>query len=149
MATAYSDKHLQTLRPSQWTNFFMILLGLADIVVIHLGIFLLFALIAMLRTWCTQYQFNERTLVYREGILHVERREMLYYRIKSISVSEPLWMRIFGLADVTIRSSDPYLSSLTLHAVPKGVMQWRLLREKTHHARREEGVREMDFSSLM
>jgi hypothetical protein len=29
------------------------------------------------------------------------------------------------------------------------VMQWRLLREKTHHARREEGVREMDFSSLM
>lgn len=56
---------------------------------------------------------------------------------------------ILGLADVKILSSEIYLSSLTLYAVPKDVMQWGLHREKTHHARREEGVREMDFSRLM
>ena len=149
MASTYSDNRLQTLRPSQWTNFFILLLGVTDLIFIQVGIFFLLALVAMLQTYCTQYQFNERTLIYRKGILNVERKELLYYRIKSISVSEPLWMRIFGLADVTIRSSDPFLPILTLHAVPKGVMQWRLLREQTHHARQEEGIREVDLSSLM
>jgi membrane protein YdbS with pleckstrin-like domain len=149
MSATYSDNHQFTVRPSQWTNLIWIILGVFDVAVLQFGVIALLALLKMLQTHCTQYQFNERTLVHREGILNVDRREMHYFRIKSLSVSEPLWMRLFGLADVSIRSSDPYMPSLTLHAVPKSLMPWRTLREKTHLARRDEGVREVDFSNLM
>jgi uncharacterized membrane protein YdbT with pleckstrin-like domain len=149
MSTTYSDNHRFTVRPSQWTNFLWILLGVVDVAMLQFGVVALLALLKMLQTHCTQYRFNERTLVYREGILNVDRKEMHYYRIKSVSVYQPLWMRLFGLAYVSILSSDPYMPSLTLHAVPRGVMQWQTLRQMTHAARREEGVREVDFSNLM
>ena len=45
-----------------------------------------------------------------------------YYRIKSIKVEEPIWMRIFDLANVRVLTSDPYQKEILLHAVPKGAV---------------------------
>lgn len=138
---SYSDRHLQTISPSQWTNLLWIIIGIA---LIQFYLFPFLAIIKILEVYFWRYEFYERTLVERKGILSVTRREVHYYRIKSIKVDEPFWMRIFGLANVSVITSDPYHPELVLYAVPKGLELRQTLRAYTHQRRNEEGVREFD-----
>lgn len=141
----YSDKHYGTLKPSQWTNLGIIILG---VVTIQYVVFALLAIYKMIELYYWQYQFNERTIVERKGVFSVVRREIHYYRIKSIWVEEPLWMRIFGLANVHIKSSDPYYPEIVLWAIPHGVKIRDEIRSMTDQRRKEENVREFDMYNL-
>ena len=115
----YSDNNYKTVSPSQWINLGYIFFG---IVGIYYVLPTLLAIAKILSVYYWRYEFNERTLVERKGILSVTRRELHYYRIKSISVDEPFFLRIFGLANIHIKSSDPYQPELTLIAVPLSVV---------------------------
>jgi membrane protein YdbS with pleckstrin-like domain len=141
----YSDNRVQTLSPSQWTNALWIIAGIA---LFQFGIFPFLALIKVLEVYYWRYEFYERTIMERKGILSVTRREIHYYRIKSIKIDEPFWMRIFGLANVTIISSDPYHPEMMLYAVPKGLELRQLIRKNTDFWRKSEGVREWDTYRL-
>jgi uncharacterized membrane protein YdbT with pleckstrin-like domain len=141
----YSDKHIVTISPSQWVNALWIIIGVVGFQFILPP---LVAVYKILEIYFTRYSFHEKSIIERKGVLDVERKEMLKYRIKSVRVSEPLWMRLFGLSVVYIRSSDPYQPELILYAVPKGVSIWKGLREEVHYARLEENVREFDFFNM-
>jgi len=141
----YSDNKTQTLSPSQWTNLLWIIAG---ILLFQFGIFPILAFIKVLEVYCWRYEFYERTIIERKGILSVTRREIHYYRIKSIKIDEPFWMRIFGLANVSIMTSDPYHPEMVLYAVPKGVELRQLIRKNTDFWRKSEGIREWDTYHL-
>ena len=141
----YSDKNIRTLTPSQWVNLPFFILGG---VFFYTWLLPLLALVKYLEISCWKYEFGERTIVQRKGILSVTSTEIHYYRIKSIRIDEPFWMRLFGLANVTIITSDPFQRELLLYAVPNGNEIRSLLRSTTHTRRREEGVREFDMYSL-
>lgn len=145
MQMNYSDNHYRTLKPSQWTNAAVIILG---VVLIQYVIFALLAIYKIIEVYYWQYQFNERTIIERKGIFNVERKEIHYYRIKSILVEEPFWMRLFGLANIHIKSSDPYYPEIKLWAVPRGVMLRNELRQLTDMRRKEENVREYDLYNM-
>jgi len=142
---AYSDKIKKVVSPSQWTNLIWIILG---VILIQTVIFPILALVKILEIYCWRYEFRQKTIIERKGILSVTRREVHFYRIKSIKIDEPLWMRIFGLANVTIKTSDPYLPELLLYAVPKGIKIREKIRSKTHEERRSEGIKEFDMYNL-
>jgi len=141
----YSDKTIRVLSPSQWVNLPFFILG---------GFFFytwllpLLALVKYLEIACWKYEFGERTIVQKKGILSVTTTEINFYRIKSIKIDEPFWMRLLGLSNVTILTSDPYQRELLLYAVPNGKEIRSLLRSTTHKTRREEGVKEFDMYSL-
>ena len=58
-------------------------------------------------------------MVERKGVFNVLRKELHYYRIKSVYIEEPFLFRIFNLANVHIKTSDPYLPELKLYGVEK------------------------------
>ena len=145
VSSSYSDRRLWVLKPSQLLNLFWISLG---IVLFQTVLFPLLAIVKVLEIYFWRYEFGERTLVERKGILSVTRTEIHYFRIKSIKVEEPFWMRIFDLANVRVLTSDHYQKEILLYAVPKGVPLRDALRKLTYNRRKEEGVREFDMFSL-
>jgi len=144
----YSDKNLKVISPSQWTNAVWFILGVMDVLFIHMWIIAILAVVKFLYVYYWRYEINERTIVERKGILDVTRNEIHYFRIKSIRVEEPLWMRLFNLSNVFVKTSDPYLPELKLYAVPSGTLVREELRSMTHSRRREENVREFDMYNL-
>jgi uncharacterized membrane protein YdbT with pleckstrin-like domain len=144
----YSDKNLKVVSPSQWTNFIWFILGVMDVLFIHMWLLVALAVVKFLYVYYWRYEINERTIVERKGILDVTRNEIHYYRIKSIRVEEPLWMRLFNLSNVFVKTSDPYLPELKLYAVPSGTLVREELRSMTSKRRKEENVREFDMYNL-
>jgi uncharacterized membrane protein YdbT with pleckstrin-like domain len=144
----YTDNHIKTLSPSQLINLGFFAVGIIDLLFLHIFIGVLLAIFKYIEVSCWKYEFNERTVIERKGIFNVERREIHYYRIKSIMVDEPLWMRFFGLANVTVKTSDPYHPEFVLHGVPNGVVLRNELRVTTDKRRKEENVREFDLYNL-
>jgi uncharacterized membrane protein YdbT with pleckstrin-like domain len=141
----YSDKTLRVLTPSQWVNLPFFIAGVVGIQTVILPIL---AIVKYIEYKCWRYEFGERTIVQKKGILSVTITEINFYRIKSIKIDEPFWMRLLGLSNVTILTSDPYQKELLLYAVPNGIEIRSLLRSTTHKRRREEGVKEFDMYSL-
>ena len=143
----YTDNKLRTIQPSHWINAGYYTISIIGTLFFHWACILLLVVKYLeLDTW--KYELNERTIIERKGILSVTRREIHYYRIKSIKIDEPLWMRTFGLANVSIMTSDPYYPEMILTAVPNGVLIREQLRDFTDKWRKEEGVREFDMYNL-
>jgi membrane protein YdbS with pleckstrin-like domain len=137
----YSD-HLEVeITPSQWTNFAWFIAGAGLIMFVVPPIF---AFGKYLEVLFWKYQFRERTIIERKGIFSVTRTEVHYYRIKSIVIEEPFWMRFFNLGNITIISSDPYQNVLRLWAVPQPLVLKEAIRERVHHMRKKENIREFD-----
>ena len=141
----YSDNLISTKSPSQWVNYMWFLAGLA---LFFLWIPPLIAIYKYLEVYYWRYEFYERTMVERKGVFSVTRNETSYYRIKSILIEEPLWMRIFGLSNVIIKTSDEFNNIVTLYAVPNGPELRNILREAVDERRTEQGVKEFDLHSL-
>jgi uncharacterized membrane protein YdbT with pleckstrin-like domain len=141
----YSDNLIRIIRPSQWINLIYIVLGIALIQTIFVP---LLAVIKMLDVYFWRYEFRERTIIERRGILSVTRKEVHFYRIKSIRIDEPLWMRIFGLSKVSIITSDQYHPELVLYAVSDGHYLREYIRSNTDQWRKLEGVKEFDLYNL-
>ena len=75
-------------------------------------------------------------------------KETNLYRIKSMRFDEPFLMRLVGIGNLYIKSSDPYQSELKMTAVMKGEELWKLLRIKTLDNRQQFGVKEYDLYNL-
>lgn len=141
----YSDKTIRVLSPSQWVNLPFFILGG---VLFFTWLMPLLALVKYLEIACWKYEFGERTIVQKKGIFSINTTEIHYYRIKSIKIEEPLWMRFFSLANVKVITSDPFENEFMFYAVPNGKELRSLLRETTFLRRKQEGVKEFDMYSL-
>lgn len=142
---SYKNNHFVTVSPSQFINIPIIILG---VVTIQIAIFTLIALYKILEFYFWRYEFYEQTIVERKGVFNVNRKELHYYRIKSVYMEEPFLFRIFGLSNIHIKTSDPYLPELKLYAVQNGNSIKEVLDEFTHMKRKEENVREFDMYHL-
>lgn len=143
----YTDKNEFTLQPSYWTVF---PLGVLSVFLTFFGFPFLFVflLIQVVDLACWKYQFNERTILERKGIFSVDTKEVHFSRIKSIRIHEPFLFRLVGLANVVIKTSDPYMPELKLYAIPSGLEVRNHLRAKADKWRKTEGVREFDMYRL-
>lgn len=144
----YSDKKMAYTSPSQITTIPMWIVCIVGAYMAEMWFVALVPILKMIEIYYWRYEFNERSLIERKGVFDVTRKEMLYHRIKSLSVYEPLWMRIFGLGNVTIVSSDPLMPNLELYAIPKPTRIREILRELTDKYRKEQGSKEFDVYNL-
>lgn len=142
-----SNEHVVTIKPSQWINVgWFILPIVAAVIYLPLGGISLIAAIYKyyeVDTW--KYDLNLRTIQEKKGVFNVNTEEIQYYRIKSIMVEEPLWMRFFGLSIVRIVSSEQYKPHLVLYAVKQGEYIKNLLSEHAYEWRKELGIRDYDI----
>lgn len=97
-------------------------------------------------TRCHRYAVSDQRVRVTQGVFSKRTDSVELYRVKDVVLLEPFGLRLFGLGNVELRTSDMTSPLLVLRAVPEPAA----LREKVllaAEARRDaKGVREMDLS---
>ncbi|WP_165787149.1 PH domain-containing protein [Pseudohalioglobus lutimaris] len=155
----------QLWRPSQWTNAFYFAVGgialVIGIVVAFTGLGAgipwsekiahgVWAAGLMLIVWkyleirCIRYQLSAEQLTASHGVLNRLTDNLELYRIKDTQVFEPIWLRLVGLGNVCIHSSDKTTPTLMVRAIPKPMDVATMVRRQVEAERVRKGVREFD-----
>ena len=133
------------VKPSQWINFGWIIIGIIGIPWVFPPLVAAYK-VAELYFW--SYNIDKDYIIEKKGVFSVEHREMSISRIKSIRFEEPFLMRLVGIGNLYIMSSEPYQPELKLWGIHKGSELWNELRKKTAHLRKVNGMRELDVFRL-
>ncbi len=124
--------------------------------VVNLGIFVVCFLLAwlivpifvaaarFLSVHFTRYRLTSERLELVSGVLSRRMEQLELYRVKDMSVEEPLLLRLFGLGNVVLRTSDRSHPVFTLRAVPECTLLRDNLRGLVEKRRDHKRVRELD-----
>ena len=155
-SSSHSDSLIGVLKPSQLVNIGWFLLFLGGIIAsIMTGIPWLWAIsgIVWFAKWlivkCWSFRFHEKTIAERKGVFSVITREIHYFRIKSVRWHQPFWLRIFGLSNVVLVTSDPYIPILKIYGIRDGENLMNSIKEDVSIWRSERTVKEQDIHPLM
>ena len=129
--------------PSQVTN-------LGVYVVCALLFFLVVPVFYAIWRWvvtrCFRYAVSDQRVRITQGVFNKRTDSIELYRVKDVVLLQPFGLRLFGLGNVELRTSDMTSPLLTLNAVPDpaALREHMLLAAE---ARRDvKGVRELDVS---
>lgn len=105
---------------------------------------LFYAAYLALRTTCHRYTLTDERLRERRGILSVTTEELELYRVKDITVKQPLLQRLIGRGSVVLTTSDRSTPVVVLNAIgcPEDVAY--LVRVRVERCRVAKSVREID-----
>jgi uncharacterized membrane protein YdbT with pleckstrin-like domain len=94
----------------------------------------------------TQYTLTTERLQIRKGLLTKRTESLELYRVKDVSLVEPLAYRLLGLGNLVIQSSDMTSPAIMLAAMRDARGVWAALRENVEQCRQKKGVREIDVT---
>lgn len=152
-----SEEVLWKGSPSQLLN--LVKHGLALVVAVAIGVGgfffppawfllplpLLWMLWNYLTVRCRVYELtNERLRLY-EGVLNQKIDEIELYRVKDTTMERPFWLRIFGLAVLTLDTSDRSHPKVKIEAIADAQNVREKLRKQVEYWRDRKRVREVDF----
>lgn len=123
--------------PSQLTN-----------IKVYLFLFwtVIIPLIVYLKTRFTIYELTDQ--IYREktGILSQKIEELELYRVRDYSVDKPFLMRLFGLGNLTLITSDKTNPRVYMRAIRNVENVRDIFRKHVEEARKATGTKEVDFT---
>lgn len=113
--------------------------------------FLIIPMVMWLFRWwltkCTVYELTTQRLKSSTGVLNRRHEEIELYRVKDYSINQPLLLRMLGLGNLTLVTSDASTPQVNILAVP-GVEEVReKLRTAVQSERDRKRVREMDIDN--
>ena len=91
-----------------------------------------------------KYRLSSQRLTVTSGVVTRRVEEIELYRVKDTALEEPLLLRLFGLANVVIHSSDRSRPVQTLLAVDEGEEVREAIRGLVEKIRDRKNVRELD-----
>jgi uncharacterized membrane protein YdbT with pleckstrin-like domain len=106
---------------------------------------LLYAFVRWLQIKCHRYQLTSERLRLRTGVLSRKTDEVELYRVKDYVLVEPLVLRLFGLSNISLTTSDDANPQVLLRAVPEGSNLRDQLRKHVEICRQRKGVRITEF----
>lgn len=143
--------------PSQWLNIgpFSVAILLA-IGIIAGGIFFVpafigliipafYALWSYLTVRCQTFELTTERLRITKGVINQSIDEVELYRVKDMVVERKWWMRLTGLGNVHLETSDRSLPHVDIPAIRDCIGLRESLRKKVEAMRDKKRVREMDF----
>ena len=145
---------------SQWINFWNHLLGLLVIAgIVAGGLFFPPAFIALIfpvgfMLWkylvvrAKTYELTTERIKITSGVFNQEIEEIELYRVKDSQLVKPFWMRLTGLASITLDTSDRSNPLLSIPAVAGGMELREMLRKQVELTRDKKRVRELDFDQV-
>jgi uncharacterized membrane protein YdbT with pleckstrin-like domain len=89
----------------------------------------------------------EQRIILSKGVFSKVTNDIELYRIKDITLIEPFWLRLVGLSNIKIISSDATMPEVTLKAVKNGNNLVNTLRTLVELRRDEKNVLETDMIS--
>jgi membrane protein YdbS with pleckstrin-like domain len=90
------------------------------------------------------YTITNQRIIYREGLLNRTTSEIELYRVKDVHLKEPLQLRVFGLGNISLISSQRAAQIFELKAIRNAVEIREQLRHLVEKRRNEKGVGEYD-----
>jgi uncharacterized membrane protein YdbT with pleckstrin-like domain len=130
--------------PSQWTNALFYICCIPLVLVYGFG--LLLALWKFVDTINNNILITDQRIIEKRGILSKITKELELYRVKDIQHREPLFLRIFGLSNIVLTTTD---HDSTVQVI-KGIETGNEIKEKLRIAidvRRDlKRVREIDLN---
>jgi len=144
-----NNRFIKTIQPSQLMNIGWFVLPLVSLILPPLVIpTLLIACYKYLDVDTWKYNIYERTIEERRGVFNVIQEEVQYYRIKSIMIEEPLWMRFFGLCVIHIITSEQFKPRMTIYAVYDGENIKEMVSDMTYQWRLKMNIRDHDIYNI-
>ena len=140
------EKTIWEGNPSQVTN-----LGVyvACTLLFFLVVPIFYAIWRWIVTRCFRYSVSDQRIRVTQGVFNKRTDSVELYRVKDVVLLQPFGLRMFGVGNVELRTSDMTSPLLTLNAVPDPAA----LREKillAAEGRRDaKGVRELDVSERL
>ena len=145
--------------PSQWTNFpvffICLLVAIGSVVaatklqqpLISTGVALaiVVAFVPWLKTKTTLMEVSTERISTRTGVLSRRRRDMELYRVKDTTLHEPFFLRLVGLANIEVVSSDKTNPFMVIPAVRGAEELRQQIRANVERMRVNRRVRELDF----
>lgn len=98
-----------------------------------------------LKTRNTKFEITSQRLIIKEGVFNKKTEQIELYRVKDIHLEEPLLMRIFGLGNIRLDTSDKEFSEELLPAMKDAAWLKDKIRDTVEALRVKRNVREMDF----
>lgn len=145
--------------PSHWTNFWShVLSALLAAGAIAGGVFfppafagLAIPLGIVLWKWltvrCTVFELTSQRLRMSVGVFTREIDEIELYRVKDSKIEQPFWLRIVGVGNLILDTSDRSHPKAELNAIRDVTGVREKVRERVEKLRDSKRVREVDFES--
>ena len=95
-----------------------------------------------IRTW--KIVVTNQRITEEKGVLSRSTDELELFRVKDIKLDEPLWIRIFGLSNIVLHTSDRTSPTVIIPAIKGGKELREKLRDLVDQRREQKGVRETD-----
>ncbi len=128
--------------PSQVTN-------LGSFIFLGILFFMVIPLFIILWKWLVtkniKYELTTERLRTRSGVLNKKMDELELYRVKDYKVDRPLFLRIFGLGNLVLETSDRSSPIVMIKAIPDAEELREKVRTCVETRRDAKRVREVDF----
>jgi uncharacterized membrane protein YdbT with pleckstrin-like domain len=124
-------------RPSQLTN-----------ILVYLFLFWTIAipLYRYLKTRFTIFELTSDRFRSKIGILSQKVDELELYRVRDYEVFKPFLLRLFGLGNLTLITSDKTHPKIEMKAIKNPEMVLELFRKNVEISRKKTGTKEVDFT---
>ncbi len=94
---------------------------------------------------CQTFELTTERLRITKGVINQNIDEVELYRVKDMVIERKWWMRLTGLGNVHLQTSDRSLPHVDIPAIRDCVGLREALRKKVEAMRDKKRVREMDF----
>ncbi len=93
----------------------------------------------------TKYELTSERLKTRHGVINKKMDDLELYRVRDYKFEQPLFLRLFGLGNITLQTSDKSHPVVVIRAIPNGEQLREQLRTAVEASRVKKRVREVDF----
>ena len=93
----------------------------------------------------TTYKLTTERLVTERGILSKTMDTLELYRVRDLQVTQPFWIRLFGLENIHLITADSSTPCLIIDCVPKDLTLPDKFRVQVEAARMAKRVRTVDL----
>jgi uncharacterized membrane protein YdbT with pleckstrin-like domain len=136
------EKEIWKGSPSQWTNFktYVLCIVFGWLVI---PIFIALWRFLLVKTW--KIEITDQRLIEEKGVLSKKTDELELYRVKDIRLEQPFFLRVVGLSNIILATSDRTNSIVKIPAIKDGKNLRENLRVVIDARRDKKKVRETDF----
>jgi membrane protein YdbS with pleckstrin-like domain len=136
------EKEIWKGSPSQWTNsgtYVMCILFCWLVIPVFIALWRFL----VVKTW--KIEITDQRLIEEKGVLSKTTDELELYRVKDIRLDQPFFLRLVGLSNVILLTSDRTNPVVRIPAITDGKNLRERLRAAVDIRRDKKRVRETDF----
>ena len=129
--------------PSHWTSFPFYFISVLFIPLLGIGLIMGIWRYLTIKYW--KITITNQRIIEEKGVLSKTTNELELFRVKDLKLDQPFFLRIVGLSNIILLTSDRTNKRYLIEGVDNGKELREKLRVSVEKRRDEKKVREVDF----